>query len=71
MLQGLPISLRTKLLLFSYYSIRKNIKILQIDPTFTASLLSHITLLRLKKNEVLYRQDDLAHESKFLGYEIL
>jgi len=64
MLKGLPMSIRTKLLLFSYYSIIKNIKILQIDATFTASLLTHIKLLRLKKDEILYRQDDLANESK-------
>lgn len=64
MLKGLPMSIRTKILLFSYYSIIKNIKILQIDATFTASLLTHIKLLRLKKDEVLYRQDDLANESK-------
>ena len=41
----------------------KNILILQIDATFTASLLLHGRLLKLKPNEVLYRQDDVANES--------
>ena len=56
-------NLRTKVLLFSYYEVIKNILILQIDATFTASLLLHGRLLKLKPNEVLYRQDDVANES--------
>lgn len=68
--KGLPMNLRTKVLLFSYYELIKNILILQIDATFTASLLLHAKLLKLKPNEILYRQDDVANESNHLKENI-
>ena len=42
----------------------KNIGLLQIDANFTAKILTHLKLLKLKQREILYRQDDPAMESK-------
>lgn len=62
-LKNLPITLKNSLLLYSYYDLIKDIRVLQIDKDFTASLLLHFKLLRLNKGEILYREDDPAHES--------
>ena len=61
-LSHLPINLKTSLLLFSYYGLIKNVRLLQINPNFTASLIVDFKLLRLKKGEVLYRMDDPSEE---------
>jgi len=65
-LKGLPVSLKTTLLLYSYYDLIKNIRILQVDPNFTASLLPYFKLQKLHKEEIVYREDDLSHESILL-----
>ena len=61
-LKNLPASLRKSLLLYSYYSLIKNISILHIDTNFTASLIPHFKLQRLNEGEILYREDDNASE---------
>lgn len=63
MLKELPANLRTSLLLYSYYAMIKNIRLLQIDANFTAALVTHIKVLKLKEKEILYREDDPAEES--------
>jgi CRP-like cAMP-binding protein len=67
MLKQLPANIRTSLLLFSYYPMIKNIKILQLDANFTAALLSHLKLVRLKNKEILYRQEDPSEEVFFIS----
>jgi len=66
-LKELPANLKTSLLLYSYYGMIKNIRLLQLDANFTASILTHLKLLKLKKGETLYRQDDPAEEVFFIS----
>ena len=63
-LNELPANLKTSLLLYSYYGMIKNIKLLQTDANFTASLIPHLKLLKIKKGETLYRKEDPAEEGK-------
>ena len=67
MLKQLPANIRTSLLLFSYYPMIKNIKILQLDANFTAALLFHLKLVKLKNKEILYREEDPAEEVFFIS----
>ena len=62
-LKGLPIGLKTNLLLFSYYSLIKDTKILQVNANFTAALLVHLKIFQMNAHETLYREDDPANES--------
>ena len=64
-LKELPANLKTSLLLYSYYGMIKNIRLLQLDANFTASILTHLKLLKLKKGETLYRQDDPSEEGNW------
>jgi len=66
-LKELPANLKTSLLLYSYYGMIKNIRLLQLDANFTASILTHLKLLKLKKGETLYRQDDPSEEVYFIS----
>jgi len=63
-LNELPSNLKTSLLLYSYYGMIKNIKLLQMDANFTASLLTRLKLMKIKKGETLYREGDPAEEGK-------
>jgi len=65
-LRGLPASLKTSLLLYSYYGLIKNIKLLQVDPNFTASLLLHFKLCQFQEGDMIYREDDPAYEVYFI-----
>ncbi len=67
MLTELPSNLRTGLLLYSYYNMIKNISLLQIDANFTAKILTHLKLLKLKQREILYREDDPSMEVYFIS----
>lgn len=66
LLDQLPANLRTSLLLFSYYAMIKNISILQYDANFTAAIIVHFKLIKLKKKELVYREDDPPEESNSL-----
>lgn len=61
-MNNLPATLRTSVLLFSYYALIKNIRFLQTNPNLTASLIVHFKLLHLKEGEILYRENDPALE---------
>ncbi len=67
MLKQLPANIRTSLLLFSYYPMIRNIKRLQLDANFTAALLFHLKLVKLKNKEILYREDDPSEEVFFIS----
>jgi len=60
----LPSHLRKHLLLHSYYPMIQNIHFFKIDANFTVSLLLHLKVLKLQKNEILYREGDPSEESK-------
>jgi len=62
MLSDLPANLKTSILLYSFYGLINNIKLLQVDPNFTAALLVHLKLIKLKDEELLYREEDPPHE---------
>ncbi len=64
MLKELPANLRTSLLLYSYYAMIKNIRLLQIDANFTAALVTQLKVLKLKEKEILYREEDPSEESR-------
>lgn len=53
-------------MIFSYYSLINNIRLLQVDANFTAALVANFKLLRLVEGETLYREDDLSTESTLL-----
>ena len=65
-LRDLPANLKTSLLLYSYYGLIKNIKLLQVDPNFTASLLLNFKLCQFQEGDMIYREDDPAYEGNSL-----
>lgn len=66
-MKDLPANLKTSVLLYSYYGLITNIKLLQVDANFTAALLVHLKLMKLKDEELLYREDDPPHEGIILA----
>jgi len=65
LLQDLPHNLRQSFLLYTYYPMVNTIKLFKMDANFTVSIVTHLKLLKLKKFEILYREDDPSQESKY------
>ncbi len=43
----------------------RNIKLLQEDGNFTSKIISDLKMLKLAKNEILYREEESSEESNF------
>lgn len=65
LLKELPTNLRSHLILFSYAKLIRNIRLLKIDPNFTATICPYLKILTLRTDEMIYRQDDPSMESIF------
>ena len=50
-------------MLISYYPMIHNIQLLNLDVNFAVALALHLKVLKLKKREILYREDDPSEES--------
>lgn len=62
LIEDLPQNLRQSLLLYTYYPMIQSLKLLQLDANFTAAIVTELKLLKLIKNEILYREEDPAQE---------
>lgn len=60
---SLPSFLKNNVLLIAYHPMIQHIKLLNIDVNFAVAIVLHLKVLKLKKREILYREDDPSEES--------
>ncbi len=66
LLTSLPNLLKNHLLFHSYYPMIQDIHLLKMDVNFTIAILHDLKVLKLAKEDILYREEDPSAEVYFV-----